>query len=116
MGGVGGGGGGGGGGGEGERDNVGSGKGKITSQERRRSEWSVRGMRGRSRTKSVGKEGGEAGGVAKKEPSVVRTPHHHFARLPEVGFPWEPHYLLQRVDCHSLPLRVHYIDEGWPPF
>ena len=55
----------------------------------------------------------EDGGAAADEPPVVRTPHTYFAKLSEVGYPWEPHYLLQRVDCLPMPLRVHYIDEGW---
>ncbi|KAK8400243.1 hypothetical protein O3P69_003150 [Scylla paramamosain] len=55
---------------------------------------------------------GKGGRVAAHEPPVVRTPHHHFAQLSQLGYPWEPHYLLQRIHGLPLPLRVHYIDEG----
>ncbi len=56
---------------------------------------------------------GSGGCWGGEEPTVVRTPDDHFARLPELGFPWTPHYLLQQHECHSPGLRVHYIDEGW---
>ncbi|MFO7551517.1 MAG: haloalkane dehalogenase [Haliea sp.] len=41
--------------------------------------------------------------------TVLRTPDHHFAGLPD--FPWEPRYL-QLADDRLGPLRMHYLDEG----
>ncbi len=41
--------------------------------------------------------------------AVLRTPDHHFVRLPD--FPWAPRYL-QLADSRLGSLRMHYLDEG----
>jgi len=49
---------------------------------------------------------------SKPKSSVVRTPETVFEGLPDLGYPFSPHYITLKVkDGATLP-RVHYVDEG----
>jgi len=49
---------------------------------------------------------------SKPKSSVVRTPDTLFEGLPDLGYPFSPHYVTLKVkDGVTLP-RVHYVDEG----